>query len=140
MSWVGACDFVVRLIGKDPAPGKVARRLIGLSREQAKVFEAVRIGRRIVPRRTAVQVTLADGTGIDATIVNLSASGIALALDAPLAVGQEIVVGFLAERQWLVRFPMGSARCSKSHSMAPSVRTRCSNHRAYAMAAKSRQA
>jgi hypothetical protein len=93
VSWVGACDFVVRLMGKDPTPGEVARRLIELSRRQAKVPAAVRIDRRIVPHRTGVQVTLADGTRIEAMILNLSASGVALALDAPLAVGQEIVVG-----------------------------------------------
>lgn len=91
--WVGACDFVVRVTGKDPTPSEVARRLIELSRQQAKTPEAVRVDRRIVPRKTAVQVTLANGTGLPATILNLSASGVALSLDAPLAIGQQIVVG-----------------------------------------------
>lgn len=93
VSWVGACDFLVRLTGKDPTPGEVARRLIEISRGQIRVREAVRTDRRIVPQRTAVQVRLADGTPVEATILNLSASGVALALDVPMAVGQEIVVG-----------------------------------------------
>lgn len=93
VDWVGACDFVVRLTGQDPTPGEVARRLIELSRRQAKASEAVRLYRRIVPQVTAVQITLEDGTAVAATILNLSASGVALSLDAPLVLGQRIVVG-----------------------------------------------
>ena len=93
VAWVGACDFAVRITSRDPKPGEVARRLIEMSRQQAKSSENVRIDRRIVPLKTAVRVTLADTTGVPATILNLSASGVALQLDAVLAIGEEIVVG-----------------------------------------------
>jgi hypothetical protein len=93
VAWAGTCDFAVRVTGRDPSPGEVARRLIALSQKQAKQSDEVRVHRRIVPARTAVRVALADGTAVPATILNLSASGVALRIDVPLAVGQEIVVG-----------------------------------------------
>ena len=93
VAWVGACDFAVRITSRNPKPGEIARRLIKMSRQQAKSSEDVRIDRRIVPLKTAVQVTLVDSTGMSATILNLSVSGVALQLDAALAIGQEIVVG-----------------------------------------------
>lgn len=93
VAWISACDFIVRVVGRDPSPGEVARRLVALSRQQAAAPKGVRVARRIVPRTTAVQVTLADGTSVTATILNLSASGVALALDTPLTEGQGISVG-----------------------------------------------
>lgn len=90
---VGACDFVIRVKGTNPAPGEIARRLIDLARQQSRPPEVVRTHRRIVPTRTDLQVTLEDGSLIPAQIVNLSASGVALRLDVPLAVGQPITIG-----------------------------------------------
>ena len=91
--WVEACDFAIRVTGTDPAPGEVARRLVELARQQKRSSEIVRVDRRIVPTHTEVQVTLAGGLRVMAQITNLSASGVALALDVSLTVGQEIVIG-----------------------------------------------
>ena len=93
VAWLGSCDFAVKIIGRDPPPGEVARRLIELARQQAQHADTVRVSRRIVPLQTAVPVTLGDGTRVQAQIINLSASGVALQLDASLAVGQTITVG-----------------------------------------------
>ncbi|MCJ2067813.1 PilZ domain-containing protein [Methylobacterium sp. J-030] len=89
----GAVDFAVRVMGRGATPGEVVRSLVGLARLQAPPPEEVRVYRRVVPERRAVQVALADGTSIPGRIVNLSASGVALQLDMPLEVGQVIVVG-----------------------------------------------
>ncbi len=70
-----------------------AARTFSQSQQQAAAPKGVRVARRIVPRTTAVQVTLADGTSVAATILNLSASGVALSLDTRLADGQGISVG-----------------------------------------------
>ncbi len=85
--WAGSCDFAVRVIGTTPSPGDVARRFIELSHRQAKSSEMVRVHRRILPERIAVEVMLGDGRRVPAQILNLSASGVALSLDAPLALG-----------------------------------------------------
>ena len=89
----GSADFAVRVMGRGATPGEVVRSLVGLARLQAPPSEEVRVHRRVVPKRRAVQVALSDGTDIPARIVNLSASGVALQLDAPLEIGQVIVVG-----------------------------------------------
>ncbi len=89
----GAVDFAVRVMGRGATPSEVVRSLVGLARLQAPPPEEVRVSRRVVPKRRAVQVALADGTSASARIVNLSASGVALQLDAPLEIGQAIVVG-----------------------------------------------
>ncbi len=91
--WASACDFAVKVTGRDPAPGEVARRLIELSRRQARQPDDVRVSRRIVPLSPDVRVTLADGAPVPARIVNFSATGVALRLDAALTIGQAIVVG-----------------------------------------------
>lgn len=88
-----ACDFAVRVTSQSPTPGSIARRLIELSQQQARVPDTVRISRRIVPNRTAVEVSLGDGVSVTAQIINLSASGVALLMDTPLALGQPILVG-----------------------------------------------
>ncbi|MGU3665588.1 PilZ domain-containing protein [Methylobacterium sp. A49B] len=87
------CDFAVRVTGQNPTPGSIARRLIALSQEQTRRTSSVRVSRRIVPDETSVQVTLGDGQAVNAHIINLSASGVALLIAAPLAIGQPITVG-----------------------------------------------
>jgi hypothetical protein len=89
----GTDDFAVRVGGRGATPGEVVRGLVDLARLQAPPPEQVRVHRRVVPTRRAVQVALADGKGVPARILNLSASGVALQLDATLEVGQTIVVG-----------------------------------------------
>ncbi|TXN70161.1 PilZ domain-containing protein [Methylobacterium sp. WL6] len=89
----GPDDFAVRVVGRGVAPGQVVRNLLEMARLQAPPVEDVRICRRIVPKCRVVQVTMADGTSVPAQILNLSATGVALQVDAPLDVGQTIVVG-----------------------------------------------
>ncbi|MDP4027126.1 PilZ domain-containing protein [Methylobacterium sp. NEAU 140] len=93
VAWVESSDFAVRVVGPVPSPGAVARSLLELARRQAPPSDVVRVSRRIVPAHTAVEVTLMSGRRVPAQIVNLSASGVALALDAPLSLGQMIIVG-----------------------------------------------
>ena len=90
---VGACDFDLAVIGRDPSPGDVARRLLSLSRQPTQQVDLVRVARRFVLSQQAVRVVLDDGTDVPATIVNLSALGVALQLDVPLTLGQSITVG-----------------------------------------------
>ncbi|WP_267422725.1 PilZ domain-containing protein [Methylobacterium sp. GC_Met_2] len=89
----GTADFAVRVMGRGAKPGEVVRSLVGLARLQAPPPEEVRVHRRVVPKRRTVEIALADGTGIPARILNLSASGVALQLDTQVEVGQAIVVG-----------------------------------------------
>lgn len=88
-----AADFAVRVRGRGVTAGEVVRSLVDLARLQSPPPEAVRVHRRVVPKNRAVKVALANGTGVPARIVNLSASGVALQLDTPLEIGQSIVVG-----------------------------------------------
>ena len=93
---VGVCDFLIKLTGQTPAPVEVVRRLIELGKQQVREFDSVRVNRRIVPTQTKVEVRLPDGMTVAATILNLSASGVALHLEVPLALGQAITVGSYA--------------------------------------------
>lgn len=89
----GPHDFAVRVVGGGAASGQVVRNLVEMARLQAPPVEDVRICCRVVPDCKSVQVAMADGTSVSAQILNLSATGVALRLDAPLDVGQMIVVG-----------------------------------------------
>jgi hypothetical protein len=89
----GPDDFAVRVAGRGVTAGEVVRSLVDLARLQSPPPEAVRVHRRVVPKNRAVQVALANGTGVSARIVNLSASGVALQLNTTLDIGQTIVVG-----------------------------------------------
>jgi hypothetical protein len=89
----GTADFAVRVVGRGATAGEVVRSLVSLARLQAPPLEEVRVHRRVVPKHRNVQVALADGTGVPARILNLSASGVALQLDASLEIGQTIVIG-----------------------------------------------
>ena len=91
--WAESCDFTARVIGTAPSPGEVARRFIELARRQRQSSDVVRVHRRIVPERTAVEVVLSDGRRVPAQILNLSASGVALSLDVSPALGEVIRVG-----------------------------------------------
>lgn len=93
VAWVGSCDFTVKVTGRTPPPGDVARRLIELARQQALQENVARVSRRIIPAQTSVHVTLADGTRVPAEIINLSASGVALQIEAPVCMGETITVG-----------------------------------------------
>ena len=93
VTWASSCEFALRVTGQTPTPSAVAMRLIELGKRQAKPSASVRVGRRIVPSVTAVQVGLEDGGTVAAQIINISASGVALQVPVPLAIGQSIVVG-----------------------------------------------
>ncbi|MCJ2075988.1 PilZ domain-containing protein [Methylobacterium sp. E-016] len=89
----GPDEFAVRVVGRGVAPSQVVRNLLKMARLQAPPVEDVRVYRRVVPKCRVVQVAMADGTSVPAQILNLSATGVALQVDAPLDVGQTIVVG-----------------------------------------------
>ena len=79
--------------GTRSGPGAVAKRLLFLAEQQRPAPEPTRVQPRLVPLRTAVAVTLDDGRSVPATILNLSASGVALSLGAAPEPGATITVG-----------------------------------------------
>lgn len=70
-------DFTVKVGGA--APGAIARQLFEAGRSQPEPEQQARIHRRFVPRRTDVRVQRSDGCSFEARILNLSASGVAVA-------------------------------------------------------------
>jgi hypothetical protein len=88
---VSTMDFTVRVGG--PAPGTIARQLLQAARLQAASDAPVRTHRRIVPDASEVVVILPDARTIDARILNVSASGVAIGTTEPVAVDALIVVG-----------------------------------------------
>lgn len=88
--------FVVRLMASRQRVADVARTLVALGREQGRTFEATRAHPRISPTRKDVLVTLADGRVLPGRLINVSASGAALALDHTLPAGASITIGSTA--------------------------------------------
>lgn len=86
-------EFAVRLRTRRPPPSIVAKRFVSLADQQRQSPEPIRVHPRIIPKKIDVQLTLEDGTLIPARVLNLSASGVALFLGEPLAIGQAIMVG-----------------------------------------------
>jgi PilZ domain len=88
--------FVVRLMTSRQRAAEVARTMLALSREQGRSFESARAHPRINPARKDVLVTLEDGRVLPGRLINVSASGAALALDHTLASGARITIGATA--------------------------------------------
>ena len=88
--------FVVRLMSSRQRAAEVARTMLALSREQGRSFESARAHPRINPARKDVLVTLEDGRVLPGRLINVSASGAALALDHALARGARIMIGATA--------------------------------------------
>ncbi|TFZ55420.1 PilZ domain-containing protein [Methylorubrum sp. Q1] len=85
--------FAVRLMASRQRTAEVARALLALAREQGRTFEAARAHPRINPARKDVLVTLEDGRVLPGRLINISASGAALALDHTLSRGARITIG-----------------------------------------------
>ncbi|MEH3116822.1 MAG: PilZ domain-containing protein [Methylorubrum populi] len=85
--------FVIRLLVSPQRAAEVAQTMLALAREQGRTFEAARTHPRISPARKDVLVTLEDGRVLPGRLINVSASGAALALDHTLASGTPITIG-----------------------------------------------
>lgn len=88
-----AHEFAVRVLTKRPAADRIALGLIALSRRQLSLAEPVRAHARIVPRRVEIVVTRADGARLAGRIVNVSASGVGVLLEARPDLEELVVVG-----------------------------------------------
>lgn len=88
--------FVVRLMASRQRAAEVARTLLALSREQGRSDQPARAHPRISPERKDVLVTLEDGRVLPGRLINVSASGAALALDHTLPPGTSITIGSTA--------------------------------------------
>jgi len=88
---VSATDFTLKVGGR--SPGAVARQLLEAARMQAASEAPVRTHRRIVPDASGIVVTLPDARIVQARILNVSASGVAVGTTEPVAVGALVVVG-----------------------------------------------
>lgn len=94
----GPNSFGVRLSVSRERANEIARTLMTLAREQDRAPEPGRRHRRITPHRRDVQVRLDDGSVLPGRLVNVSASGAAVFLAEPVAVGAAIVLGATAGR------------------------------------------
>ncbi|GJE63647.1 hypothetical protein LNAOJCKE_0844 [Methylorubrum aminovorans] len=88
--------FLVRLKASRQRAAEVARTLLALSREQERTLQPARAHPRISPDRKDVLVTLEDGRVLPGRLINVSASGAALALDHTLSAGASITIGSTA--------------------------------------------
>jgi hypothetical protein len=85
--------FVVRVLDRPLPVAEVARRLLSEAEEQSRGAEPIRVHPRIVPRQRAVAVVVADGRVLPGRLLNVSASGVGLALTEPVAVGVGLTIG-----------------------------------------------
>jgi hypothetical protein len=94
----GPNTFGVRLSVPREQAAAIARTMWALAREQDRPPEGDRRHRRIAPRRRDVLVTLGDGRAVPGRLVNVSASGAAVALARPIEVGESVTLGSTAGR------------------------------------------
>lgn len=94
----GSNSFGVRLSVSRERAAEIARTLVTLAREQDRPQEPGPRRRRITPQRRDVLVKLADGCVLPGRLVNVSASGAALYLARPVAVGASLVLSSTAGR------------------------------------------
>lgn len=96
---VQACEaraFTVQLKLRRERCIEVVRTLLDYARRQQPAFGgAQRVHPRVVPRQAGVTVVLPDGTPVAGHLIDLSASGAAIQLEHPLAVGAIVKVGAL---------------------------------------------
>ncbi|GJE62726.1 PilZ domain-containing protein [Methylobacterium trifolii] len=85
--------FVVRPTTNRQRGRAVAEFLVDTARLQGPALEGYRTAPRIVPRRTDILVTLEDGSHLPSRLLNLSASGAAIHVERPLALGTRIRIG-----------------------------------------------
>lgn len=90
---VGKQRFAVRVLRAEYPLKLVAQNLLSLAQEQNPGAMAERTAPRLVPNNRDVVVTTPLGEMIPGRIINISASGAAVALDAPIEVGTLIMIG-----------------------------------------------
>ncbi|MGU3667957.1 pilus assembly protein PilZ [Methylobacterium sp. A49B] len=93
IDWAAGRDFVVSVRGGRPVLIGLARQFVALARAQDLRAEPLRLHRRIVPRQRIVDVTVGDGPAVAGHVLNVSASGVALLVEASLEIGATIRVG-----------------------------------------------
>lgn len=99
----GRQRFAVRVLRAEYPLRLVARNLVNLAQAQNAVPQAERTARRIVPKIQDVVVTTPLGAVIPGRVTDISASGVAVSLKEPIAVGTLIMIGTT---------PAKVARCS----------------------------
>jgi hypothetical protein len=72
---------------------KIAEQLTWIANQQLLGLEDLRNADRIVPRRLQTELSFGNGTNMPARIVDLSRSGVALAVDCMPAIGSVVSVG-----------------------------------------------
>ncbi len=94
----GPQSFLARLSTSRERAAEVARTMMALAREQHRPSEPGRGHQRITPRRRDIVVTFEDGSTLSGRLINVSASGAAVYLPKPVAVGTVITLGAKAAR------------------------------------------
>ena len=88
-----AREFAARILTRRPAADELASKLISMSLRQHGACDQIRACARITPLQTEATITLAAGSKVPARILNVSASGAGVLLDAPPAMNALILVG-----------------------------------------------
>lgn len=88
----GSQAFLVRVLAKKHILDAVAREMRWLSAQQ-ETRVVPRAHPRITPTRTDVTIELVDGRVLPARLLDVSASGVAFAIDEPLEIGNLILIG-----------------------------------------------
>lgn len=88
---VTTTDFTLKVGGA--SSGAIARQLLEARRSQPEPEPPVRVHPRFVPRRPDVEVARSDGQSFAARILNLSASGVAVAASRYVEPGSIVTIG-----------------------------------------------
>ncbi len=94
----GLHNFGVRLTMPREQAAEIARTMMEIARGQDLATPLERRHRRITPRRRDVLVTLEEGGVVPGRILNISASGAAVFLARPVALGASVTLGSTAGR------------------------------------------
>lgn len=90
---VGKQRFAVRVLRAEYPLKLVAQNLVSLAQEQNPSMLAQRTASRLVPNNRDVVVTTPLGEMIPGRTLNISTSGAAVSLDAPIQVGTLVMIG-----------------------------------------------
>ncbi|WP_238232788.1 MULTISPECIES: PilZ domain-containing protein [Methylobacterium] len=92
---VGDNLFTVRLLAGRGQSSAIAASLIEFGRQQ-RPHAPIRTHPRVVPRCKGVSVTLESGDVMPGRLIDVSATGVALHIDDPAAIGTTIRIGQIA--------------------------------------------
>lgn len=101
---VGRCrrhtesGFVLSIRSASAPLNLVASRLREIASQQAATATSIRVAERFVPKNTRTTISLSDGTCLEASIVNVSQTGVALSAETRPAVDTIVVVGRMPAR------------------------------------------